>query len=76
MENRIQINGVWYVPEKTPVKPKVKTVKWLIDKLQELADEGYNDYEVTIDIDYGGDYDTINEVSVIVGTDHDRVHIR
>ena len=65
MENRIQVNGVWYVAEKTQVQPEVKTVNWLIDKLQELVDCGYGECEMTMEVDHGNDYDTINHVELI-----------
>ena len=75
MENRIQVNGVWYVAEKTQVQPEVKTVNWLIDKLQELVDSGYGECEMTMDVDYGNDYDTINHVQLIGVVGNYRVHI-
>jgi hypothetical protein len=71
MENRIQINGVWYVAEQNQVQPEVKTVNWMINKLQELAEAGYGNYEMTMDVDYGNDYDTINDIYAVGG----RVHI-
>jgi hypothetical protein len=61
-QNRIQINGVWYVREEEVTKRVVKTVNWLIGKLQELAEQGYGECEVVHDIDYGNDWDFINNV--------------
>ena len=75
MENRIQINGVWYVAEQTQVQPEVKNVNWLIKKLQELADAGCGEYEMTMDVDYGNDYEIVTSVDVLGGTGNYRVHI-
>jgi hypothetical protein len=75
--NRIQINGVWYVAEQDP-KPEVKTVNWMINKLQELADQGYGDIEMTINEDYGNDYTTITDIEPVRdwdGVTVNRVHI-
>ena len=72
MENRIQINGVWYVAEKTTPQPEVKNVNWLIQKLQEFAEEGYGEAEITFDIDYGNDYTTIAEIEPTLDG---RIHI-
>jgi hypothetical protein len=74
--NRIQINGVWYVAEQDP-KPVVKTVNWMINKLQELAEQGYGDIELTMMEDYG-DYTTITDVEPVRdwdGVTVNRVHI-
>jgi hypothetical protein len=71
MENRIQINGIWYVAEQNQVQPIVKTVDWMISKLQELSEAGYGNYEMTIDGWNGYNYDTISDVYVVEG----RVHI-
>jgi hypothetical protein len=65
MENRIQINGVWYVAEQTQVQPEVKNVNWLIKKLQELADAGCGEYVVTADVDYGNDYAPIESIELL-----------
>jgi hypothetical protein len=65
MEDRIQINGVWYVAEQNQVQSEVKTVNWMIKKLQELADAGCGEYKITIDVDYGNDYDTINDIWIM-----------
>ena len=75
--NRIQINGVWYVREEKATQPVVKTVNWMINKLQEIADQGYGDVEMTMDIDYGNDYTTIDKVEPIIDWDNTvtRVHI-
>jgi hypothetical protein len=45
MENRIQVNGVWYVAE------------------------------MTMEVDHGNDYDTINHVELIGVVGDYRVHI-
>lgn len=77
MENRIQINGVWYVAEQDP-KPEFKTVNWMIARLQELAEEGYGECEMTLAMDYGKDYDTIASVEPMVDWNDGevtRVHI-
>jgi hypothetical protein len=74
MENRIEINGVWYVAEQTQVQPEVKNVNWMIKKLQELVDAGYGEYEMTIDVDWGNDYGDIDDVYVF--SNENRVHIR
>jgi len=71
MENRIQIKGVWYVAEQTQVQPVVKTVDWMISKLQELSEAGYGDYEMMIDGGNGYNYDSISDVYAVDG----RVHI-
>jgi len=75
--NRIQINGVWYVREEEATQPVVKTVNWMINKLQEIADKGYGDCEMTFDVDYGNDYTTIDKVEHIIDWDNTvtRVHI-
>jgi hypothetical protein len=75
MENRIQVDGVWYVAEQTQVQPEVKTVNWLIKKLQELADAGCGEYVVTADVDYGNDYTPIESVELLGGAGNYRVHI-
>jgi hypothetical protein len=75
MENRIQINGVWYVREEGAVQPEVKTVNWMIKKLQHLAEQGYGESEMTLDIDYGNDYDIITSVDVLGGDGSYRVQI-
>lgn len=71
MENRILINGIWYVAE-NPAVNEVKTVDWLISKLQDLSDKGYGNFDVTHEIDFGGDYDTIQSIDVI--NEDKRVH--
>jgi hypothetical protein len=73
MENRIQINGVWYVAETTPSQPEVTTVNWLISKLQDLVEQGCGDYKVTIDVDWGNDYGPIDDIYIM---EEGRVHIR
>jgi hypothetical protein len=75
MENRILINGTWYVAEKTQDKPQVKTVNWLIDQLEELVDRGYGECEMTMEVDHGNDYDTINHVELIGVVGNYRIHI-
>jgi len=75
MENRIQVNGVWYVAEQTQVQPEVKNVNWLIKKLQELADAGCGEYVVTADVDYGNDYAAIESVELLGWDGNYRVHI-
>jgi hypothetical protein len=75
MENRIQIDGVWYVAEQTQVQPIVKTVDWMISKLQELSEAGYGNCEMTLDIDYGNEYDIVTSVDVLGGAGNYRVHI-
>jgi hypothetical protein len=70
--NRIQINGVWYVAETATPQAEVKTVDWLISKLQKLSESGFGNAEVTIDLDWGNDYDTVNDVHIM---DARRVHI-
>ena len=75
MENRIQINGVWYVVDKTQVQPEVKTVNWMIKKLQELVDRGYGECEMTMEVDYGNDYDTIKYVDLLGEAGNYRVQI-
>ena len=72
MENRIQINGVWYVAEQNDPQPEVKTVNWLISKLQELVKQGAGDYEVTIDVDWGNDYGAVDDIHIM---EAGRVHI-
>jgi hypothetical protein len=74
MENRIQVDGVWYVAEQTQVQPEGKTVNWLIKKLQELADAGCGEYVVTTDVDYGNDYTLIESVETSWDGNY-RVHI-
>lgn len=76
MENRIQINGVWYVAEQDP-KPEFKTVNWMIKQLQHLAEQGYGESEMTFDQDYGNDYATITSIDPIIEWDNKttRVHI-
>jgi hypothetical protein len=68
MEDRIYFNGKRYVAE----KKEVKTVDWMISKLKEISDAGGGNYEVTVDVDYGNDYDTVDAVFVM---DFGRVHI-
>ena len=63
--NRIQINGVWYVAETATPQAEVKTVDWLIRKLQEFSDRGYGECEMALDIDYGNDYDTITSIEIV-----------
>lgn len=74
--NRIQINGVWYVREDVNV-PEVKTVNWMIARLQQLAEQGFGECEMTLDMDYGNDYDTISSVEPLISFDNTatRVHI-
>jgi hypothetical protein len=72
--NRIQINGVWYVRESQP-KPIVKTVNWLIAKLQEWAELGHGECPVTMQIDYGNDYDLIEYAELIGVAGNYRVEI-
>ena len=72
MEDRIYFGGKWYVAEQTQVQPEVKNVNWLIKKLQELAEQGAGEYKITIDVDYGNDYDTINDIWIM---EAGRVHI-
>jgi hypothetical protein len=72
MEDRIYFGGKWYVAE-TPEQPVAKTVDWMISKLKEISDAGGGNYEVTVDVDYGNDYDTVDAVFVM---DFGRVHIR
>jgi hypothetical protein len=81
MENsdRIQINGVWYVREENTIQilREVRTVNWMINKLQELAEQGYGDIELTMMEDYG-DYTTITDVEPVRdwdGVTVNRVHI-
>jgi hypothetical protein len=68
MENsdRIQINGVWYVREENTIQilREVRTVNWMINKLQELVEQGYGDIELTMMEDYG-DYTTITDVEPV-----------
>ena len=75
MENRIQVDGVWYVAEQTQVQPEVKNVNWLIKKLQELADAGCGEYVVTADVDYGNDYAPIESIELLGWDGNYRVHI-
>jgi hypothetical protein len=77
MENsdRIQVDGVWYVREEGAVPPEVKTVNWLILKLEELASCGHGECPVTMQMDYGNDWDTINRVELIGVKDDYRVEI-
>ena len=77
--NRIQINGVWYVREENTIQilREVRTVNWMINKLQELAEQGYGDIELTMMEDYG-DYTTITDVEPVRdwdGVTVNRVHI-
>jgi hypothetical protein len=72
MEDRIYFGGKWYVAEQNNPQKEVKTVDWMISKLQELSEAGYGNYEVTVDVDYGNDYDTVDAVFVM---DFGRVHI-
>jgi hypothetical protein len=81
MENsdRIQINGVWYVREENTIQilREVRTVNWMINKLQELAEQGYGDIELTMMEDYD-DYTTITDVEPVRdwdGVTVNRVHI-
>ena len=71
MEDRIFVNGKWYVAEKSE-QPLVKTVDWMISKLQELSKAGYGNREMTIDGWNGYNYDTISDVQI---TADGRVHI-
>jgi hypothetical protein len=76
--NRIQINGVWYVREAEATQPdEVKTVNWMIKRLQDLAEQGYGDCEMTFEVDYGGDYTTIGDIEPVRDWDNTarRVHI-
>jgi hypothetical protein len=43
----------------------VKTVNWLIAKLQEWAELGHGECPVTMQIDYGNDYDLIEYAELI-----------
>jgi hypothetical protein len=72
MENRILINGIWYVAEQNNPQKEVKTVDWMISKLHELSESGYGNYKVTVDVDYGNDYDTVDAIFVM---ENGRVHI-
>jgi hypothetical protein len=72
MEDRIYFGGKWYVAEQTKVQPVVKTVDWMISRLQELSEAGYGNCEMTFDIDYGNDYIAISEVELTL---NGRVHI-
>jgi hypothetical protein len=69
MENRIQINGVWYVAETIKSKPTYKTVDSLISELKELSEKGYGNYAVTVE----GDYENLEKITVIEEVDDNRI---
>jgi hypothetical protein len=60
MENRIQINGMWYVAENTFTPSKHETVDTLITKLQSWSNSGCGDFEVHIQ--FNNDMDNLSEV--------------
>jgi len=71
MEDRIYFGGKWYVAEDSK-PPVVKTVDWMISRLQEISEAGYGNAEITIKVGWGNDYGPVDDIHIM---DAGRVHI-